>query len=86
MDARLASKEDATTGFFCTRLLGELDSEGSPRTGAAYIGLGVACLYLIGCAFSTSFTFPGMGCDLAKNPYAHAHIGCLPELTGGGQW
>ena len=32
VDARLASKEDATTGFFCTRLLGELDSEGErPR-------------------------------------------------------
>jgi hypothetical protein len=28
VDARLASKEDATTGFFCTRLLGELDREG----------------------------------------------------------
>jgi hypothetical protein len=31
VDARLASKED-TTGFFCTRLLEELDSEGErPR-------------------------------------------------------
>jgi hypothetical protein len=27
VDARLASKKDATTGFFCTHLLGELDSE-----------------------------------------------------------
>jgi hypothetical protein len=28
VDAGLTSKKDATTGFFCTRLLGELDSEG----------------------------------------------------------
>jgi hypothetical protein len=28
VDAQLASKEDATTGFVCTRLLGELDREG----------------------------------------------------------
>jgi hypothetical protein len=28
VDALLASKEDATTGFFCTHLLEELDSEG----------------------------------------------------------
>jgi hypothetical protein len=51
--------------------------------------LGVACLYLIGCAFSASFMFSGIGCDLAKkkkNPYAHAHIGCLPELKDPGQW
>ena len=27
VDAQLASKKDATTGFFCTRLLGELDSK-----------------------------------------------------------
>jgi hypothetical protein len=35
VDARLASKEDATTGFFCTRLLGELDREGekTPNPG-----------------------------------------------------
>jgi hypothetical protein len=46
----------------------------------------MAFLYLIACAFSTSFTFPGLGCDLSGNPYAHAHIGCLPELMGGGQW
>jgi hypothetical protein len=26
VDTRLASKEDTTTGFFCTRLLEELDS------------------------------------------------------------
>jgi hypothetical protein len=32
VDAQLASKEDTTTGFFCTRLLEELDSEGErPR-------------------------------------------------------
>jgi hypothetical protein len=30
----------------------------SPRTGAAYIGLGEACLLPIGYAFSTSFTYP----------------------------
>ena len=30
----------------------------SPRTGAAYIGLGEACLHPIGYAFSTSFTCP----------------------------
>ena len=28
VDAQFASKEDATTGFFCTCLLGELDREG----------------------------------------------------------
>ena len=32
VDTPLVSKEDATTGFFCTCLLGELDSEGErPR-------------------------------------------------------
>jgi hypothetical protein len=45
---QLASKNDAATGSFCTRLLGELDCRGEetpePRTGAAYIGLGEACL------------------------------------------
>ena len=48
MRTRLASKTDATIGSFCTRLLGELDCRGektpSPRTGAAYIGLGEVCL------------------------------------------
>ena len=46
--ARLASRNDAETGSFCTRLLGELDCRGEktpePRTGAAYIGLGETCL------------------------------------------
>jgi hypothetical protein len=46
--AQLTSKADATPGYFCTRLLGELDCRGEktpkPRTGAAYIGLGEACL------------------------------------------
>ena len=44
--ARLARKNDAATGSFCTRLLGELDCRGEknlePRTGAAFIGLGQA--------------------------------------------
>ena len=83
------SKADATTGSFCTCLLGELDCRGektpSPRTGAAYIGLGEACLHPIGYAFSTSFTCLGPGSDSAKNSTAHAHIGCLPKLMGGGQ-
>jgi hypothetical protein len=42
------SKNDAAAGSFCTCLLGELDCRGEetpePRTGAAYIGLGEACL------------------------------------------
>jgi hypothetical protein len=54
-----------------------------PRTGAAYIGLGEACLHPIGYAFSTSFTCPhligygfstsftcaGPGSDSAKKLY-----------------
>jgi hypothetical protein len=91
VSTQLASKKDATTGSFCTRLLGELDCRGektlSPRTGAAYIGLGEACLHPIGYAFSTSFTCPhpigyafstsftcpGPGSDSAKNYYTCAH-------------
>jgi hypothetical protein len=46
------------------------DSE--PKTGAAYIGLGEACLHLIGYAFSTSFTCLGPGCDAAKT-LMHMH-------------
>jgi hypothetical protein len=60
-----ASKKDATTGSFCTGLLGELNCRGekppSPRTGAAYIGLGGACQHPIGYAFGTSFTCLGPG-------------------------
>jgi hypothetical protein len=55
-----------------------------PKTGAAYIGLGEACLYLIGYAFSTSFTFTSLGpgrdsaqtlmhmCTLVVYPYSWA--------------
>jgi hypothetical protein len=53
-----------------------------PRTGAAYIGLGVTCPHLIGCALSTSFTCLGSGSDSAKNSMAHVHIGCLPIFMG----
>jgi hypothetical protein len=79
-----ASKKDPKTGSFCTLLLGELGCRGrqtlSPRTGAAYIGLGEVCLQLIGYAFSTSFACLGPGSDLAKHSTAHAHIGCYPNL------
>ena len=48
VQARFTSKADATPGSFCTHLLRELDCRGEktpePRTGAAYIGLGEACL------------------------------------------
>ena len=37
-----------------------------PRNGAAYIGLGVTCPYLIGYATSTSLICLGPGSDLAK--------------------
>jgi hypothetical protein len=57
-----------------------------PRNGTAYIGLGVMCPYLTGYATSTSLICVGPGSDLAKNSYAHAHIGCLPIIMGGGQW
>ena len=56
----------------------------SPRTGTAYIGLGVTCPHLIGCALSTSFTGLGSGSDSAKNSMAHSHIGCLPIFMGVG--
>ena len=69
-----------------TRLLGEhwlrRQKTPSPRTGAVYIGLGVTCPHLIGCAFSTSFTCLQSGSDSAKNSMAHAHIGCLPIFMG----
>jgi hypothetical protein len=58
-ERRLASKADATPGSFCTRLLGELDCRGEkdpkPRTGAAYISLGEACLIPGLVRLSTSF-------------------------------
>jgi hypothetical protein len=56
----------------------------SPRNGAAYIGLGVMCPYLIDYATSTSLICLGPGRDSAKNSYAHAHIGCLPIFMGVG--
>jgi hypothetical protein len=101
VSARLTSKKNATAGSFCTHLLGELDCRGektpSPRTGAAYIGLGgrvhtrlvmlsVPHLHALGLAFSASFACLWPGSDSAKNSTAHAHIGCLPKLMGGGQW
>jgi hypothetical protein len=58
----------------------------APENGAAYIGLGVTCPYLIGYATSTSLIYVGPGSDSAKNSYAHVHIGCLPIIMGGGQW
>jgi hypothetical protein len=57
-----------------------------PRNGAAYVGLGVTCPYLIGYATSTSLICVRPGSDSAKNSYAHVHIGCLPIIMGGGQW
>ena len=66
----ISSKKDATTGSFCTCLLGELDWEGerprAQKTSAAYIGLGEVCLHLIGYAFSTSFTCLRPGHDSAQ--------------------
>jgi hypothetical protein len=71
-----------------TRLLGEHGlrrrKTPGPRNGAAYIGLGVTCPYLIGYATSTSLICLGPGGDLAKNSHAHAHIGCLPIFMGVG--
>ena len=53
-----------------TRLLGEHGlsrrKTPSPRNGAAYIGLGVTCPYLIGYATSTSLICVGPGNDSAK--------------------
>ena len=65
--ARLASKNDTATGSFCARLLGELDCRGeetpNPRTGAAYIDLGEACLT------------PGLVVHgLCLPPHLHAYI------------
>jgi hypothetical protein len=57
-----------------------------PRNGAAYIGLGVTCPYLIGYATSTSLICVGPGSDSAKNSYAHVHNGCIPIIMGSGQW
>jgi hypothetical protein len=72
---------------FIGRALTASAKDPEPRNGAAYIGLGVTCPYLIGYATSTSLICVGPGSDLAKkNPYAHAHIGCLPIIMGGGQW
>jgi hypothetical protein len=69
-----------------TRLLGEHGLRRrkipSPRNGAAYIGLGVTCPYLIGYATSTSLICLGPGSDSAKNSYAHAYISCLPIFMG----
>ena len=71
-----------------TRLLGEHGlrrrKTPGPRNGAAYIGLGVTCPYLIGYATSTSLICFGPGSDSAKNSYAHVHIGCLPIFMGVG--
>jgi hypothetical protein len=58
---------DTATGSFCTCLLGELDCRGEetpkPRTGAAYIGLGEACLT------------PGLVMHgLCLPPHLHAYI------------
>jgi hypothetical protein len=82
--ARKTPQQDSSA----TRLLGEhwlrRRKTLSPRTGAAYIGLGVTCPHLIGCALSTSFTCLGSGSDSAKTSMAHAHIGCLPIFMGVG--
>ena len=84
LPARKTPQQDPSA----TRLLGEhwlrRQKTPSPRTGAVYIGLGVTCPHLIGCAFSTSFTCLGPGSDSAKNSMAHAHIGCLPIFMGVG--
>ena len=66
--AGLASSNDAATGSFCTRLLGELDCRGEetpkPRTGGAYIGLGEACLT------------PGLVMHLLPHLHVSHPIGC----------
>ena len=67
---------------FIGRALTAQAKDPEPRNGAAYIGLGVMCPYLIGYATSTSLICVGPGSDSAKNSYAHAHIGCLPIFMG----
>jgi hypothetical protein len=70
-----------------------------PRTGAAYIGLGEACLipglvmHYASFACSSSdwlysqylINMPRPGSDFAKNFTAYVHIGCLSKLMRGGQ-
>jgi hypothetical protein len=55
--------------------MGFVSERPQAQTGAAYIGLGVTCPYLI---------FIGPGSDSAKNSYAHVHIGCLHIFMGVG--
>ena len=92
----MTPQQDPSAHVYWESLIAEAKD---PRIGAAFIGLGEACLHPIGYAFSTSFTCPhpigyvfstsftcpGPGSDSAKNSTAHAHIGCLPKLIGGGQ-
>jgi hypothetical protein len=44
------------------------------------------CPYLIGYATSTLLICVGQAVTRQKNSDAHAHIGCLPIIMGGGQW
>jgi hypothetical protein len=75
-DARLASKKDATTGSFCNMFIGRAFTakakDPEPQKWPAYIGLGVACLYLIAYTFSTPPTCLGPGSDSAKS-LLHMH-------------
>jgi hypothetical protein len=63
---RLASKNDAATGSFCTRLLGERDFRGEETPSPEWvllIGLGEACLT------------PGLVVlGLCLPPHLHAYI------------
>ena len=80
------SKNDAATGSFCTRLLGELDCRGEetpkPRTGAAYIGLGEACLtpglvmHYASFACSSSDWLLSLSLYLTE-PHYHTSFACL---------
>jgi hypothetical protein len=92
-------QQDPSAHVYWESLIAEAKKTPNPSTGAAYIGLGEACLHPIGYAFntsftcphpigyafSTSFTCPGPGSDSAKDSTAHVHFGCLPKLMGGGQ-
>ena len=81
----ISSKKDATTGSFCTCLLGELDCEGERPQAQNW-----CCFYRPRRGVSTPdwlcfqylIYMPQARPWLSTNSYAHAHIGCLPIFMG----
>jgi hypothetical protein len=57
----------------------------NPENGAAYIGLGEVCLYLIGCSPITLLLRPGWAVTWHEFTLAPAHITCLPVRHYGSQ-